>query len=113
MVSEDRIHEESESQRTTLGNLARKVLLAGVGAAALAQEEVEAFVKKLIEKGELSESDGRVLIKDLRDKRRKRVEEVIDRRIVTILERLKVPTKSDYETLTEKITELTKKLDDL
>ena len=53
---------------------AHKVLLAGVGAAALAQEEIEDFVNRLIERGSIAESDGRRMVKDVLDQRRKQME---------------------------------------
>ena len=43
----------------------RKVALASVGGVVLLQEEVEEFVSKLVQKGELAEKDGKSLVKDL------------------------------------------------
>ena len=96
----------------------RKVLLAGVGVVALAQEEAESFVNKLVERGELAEMDGRQLVKDFRERRRKATEEVqeeveLDVRIERILHRLNVPTKNDIDGLSRQITALTKKVDEL
>ena len=39
--------------------MVRKVLQAGVGAFALTKDEVEDFVSKLVERGEIAEQDGR------------------------------------------------------
>lgn len=96
----------------------RKVLLAGVGVVALAQEEVESFVNKLVDRGELAEKDGRQLIKDFMERRKKAAEEAeeevdLDVRIERILHRLKVPTKSDIDALSRQITALTQKVDEL
>ena len=57
--------ESSESGRNQMIEMARKVLLASVGAVALAQDEVEAFVNRLIERGEIAEKDGRKLINEI------------------------------------------------
>ena len=54
-----------EAERSSLLEMSRKVLLAGVGAVALAQDEIEEFVNKLVERGEIAEKDGRKLIRDL------------------------------------------------
>jgi hypothetical protein len=43
--------------------LSRKVLLAGVGAAVLAQDEISDFVDRLVERGEIAEQDARNLSK--------------------------------------------------
>lgn len=95
----------------------RKVLLAGVGVVALAQDEAESFVNKLVERGELAEKEGRQLIKDLMEKRKqvaKEVEEVdLDVRIERILHRLNVPTTNDINALSRQITALTQKVDEL
>jgi polyhydroxyalkanoate synthesis regulator phasin len=113
MNVENNTAENKGLERPPLMELLRKVMLAGIGAAALAQEEAEAFIQKLIEKGELAEKDGRVLMKDLREKRRQKTEEELDKRIHGIVERVGIPTRKDIETLGEKIAEITKKVDDL
>jgi poly(hydroxyalkanoate) granule-associated protein len=112
MTVEDKTAEEP-LERPPLAELIRKVMLAGIGAAALAQEEAEAFIHKLIEKGELAEKDGRVLMKDLREKRRQKAEEEIDKRITALIKRMNIPTKSDFEALSQKINQISQKVDDL
>jgi poly(hydroxyalkanoate) granule-associated protein len=109
-----------ENGHNPILEMTRKVLLAGIGAVALTQEEIEKFVNKLIDRGEIAEKDGRKLINDVVDKRRKRVEEVrteaedgLDKRIEHLLERMNVPTKADIDALSAKITTLTKKVDEL
>ena len=112
--------ESSESGRNQMIEMARKVLLASVGAVALAQDEVEAFVNRLVERGEIAEKDGRKLINDVMDRRRKQMEDTqakakegLDSRVEAILHRMNIPTKSDIETLSQKIAALTKKVDQL
>jgi poly(hydroxyalkanoate) granule-associated protein len=117
---------------------AHKVLLASVGAAALAQEEIEDFVNRLIERGSIAEADGRRMIKDVLDQRRKQMEKAgeraqevatemrsnlaegpkrladdLEQRIEGVLQRMNIPTKEEIETLTAKITALTHKVDEL
>jgi len=95
---------------------ARKVLLAGIGAVSLAQSEIEDFVNKLVERGEIREKDGRKLIDELREKQRKqtqKAEKELDKRLDDILARLNIPTRSDIEELNKKIAALTKKIDEL
>ncbi len=98
----------------------RRVLLAGVGAVSLAQDEAEKFVHKLIEKGEIAEQDGRSLLNDLADKRKqraqdsgKRVSDELEKRMESLLNRMNIPTKSDIEQLSQKVAELTKKIETL
>ncbi|MBK8128811.1 MAG: phasin family protein [bacterium] len=49
--------------------------MAGIGAVVLAQEEVEEFVNKLIDRGEIAEKDGRKLINEVVEKRKKKAQD--------------------------------------
>ena len=113
MTVEDTVENGKTLERPPLAELARKMLLASIGAVALLQEEAEAFVQKLIERGEITEKDGSTLMKDFREKRRKKAEEELDKRIGSLIDRMNVPTKSDIETLSEKIASLAEKVDQL
>lgn len=105
-----------KEERSPLLETARKVLLAGIGAVALAQEEIEEFVNKLVERGEIAEKDGRKLVREVMDKRKKDAEKAEDelaKRVEEILDRMNVPTKGDIEVLGDKIAALTKKVEEL
>ena len=116
-VTEETIEDEGPNPML---DLARKVVLATIGAVALTQEELERFVNKLIERGEIAEKDGRKLITDVKEKRRKKTADVrsgtegqLDRRMEDLLARMNIPSKSDIETLNEKISTLSDKIDEL
>lgn len=105
-----------EMDCSTLSGLARKALLAGMGAMALTQEEVEKFVNKLVERGEIAEQEGKKLIRDVSEKRKKdasKAQAELDKRVEDLLGRMNVPTKADIDTLSGKIAELSKKIDEL
>jgi len=105
-----------EVERSPLLGVARKVLMAGIGAVALAQDEMEEFVNKLVERGEIAEQDGRKLVREVVERRKKEAaaaEGELDKRLEQLLARMNVPTKSDIDTLSAKITALTKKVDEL
>lgn len=105
-----------ELERNPLVGMARRVLMAGMGAVALAQEEVEEFVNKLVERGEIAEKDGKKLVRDVMEKRKsqtKKAEDELEKRMEELLGRMNVPSKSDIEALSAKITALTKKVDEL
>jgi poly(hydroxyalkanoate) granule-associated protein len=116
----------------------RRILMAGVGVVVLTKDEVEDFVGKLIERGQIAEQDGRRLVSEVLHRRRDQAEEVagkvedvaekvqvetekqvsraesmLDHRIESILGRLNVPTKSDIDLLSEKISLLAEKVDAL
>lgn len=95
---------------------ARKLLLASIGVASLAQDEIEDFVNRMIERGEIAEQEGRDLMREVMEKRRARRKESRDRftqRVEESLDRMNIPTKDDIDALSAKITALTKKIDDL
>lgn len=107
---------EKPRHRKPMFNIARNVLMAGVGAMALAQDEIEEFVEKLIERGEIAENEGRKLVREIVDKRKQRVEKVEDelsKRVEEALTRLNVPTKADIAALSEKINSLAKLIEEL
>ena len=105
-----------EGERSPLYEATRKMVLASFGAVALAQEELEQFINKLVERGEIAEKDGKKLVREAMDKRKKetkKAETELDKRIEELLARMNVPSKSDIDALSAKITALTKKVDEL
>ena len=99
-----------------LFDAARKVLLAGIGVVALAQDEIEDFVTHMVERGEIAERDGKKLVREVMDKRkqyRQRVEEEFTKHIEKALDRMNMPSKADIDALSEKIAALSKKVDEL
>jgi polyhydroxyalkanoate synthesis regulator phasin len=113
-VVEVEVAEEAEPNPVL--SLAHKVLLAGIGVVALTQEEIEKFVAKLVERGEIAEQDGKKLVSDVMEKRKKeakKAEGELDRRLEELLDRMNVPSKGDIDALSAKITELGKKVDEL
>ncbi len=123
MAEEIEVVEEEDAGLNPFVSTVHRVLMAGIGAVVLAQEEIEDFVQKLVERGELAEQDGRKLVTDLRDKRKsaqestqsrvKETGETVDRGMEGLLGRMNVPTKSDIAELSEKIAALSEKVDAL
>ncbi|MEZ4768814.1 MAG: phasin family protein [Caldilineales bacterium] len=122
---------EAKVSSVSMVAMVRKVLQAGVGAFALSVDEVEEFVGRLVERGEIAEQDGRKLISDVLARRRteaeaatekvqeqterhwSRAESMLDQQIDNILARLNVPSKTDIEALSAKVSELAEKVDAL
>jgi poly(hydroxyalkanoate) granule-associated protein len=113
-------------QKSPLVDAVHKVLLAGIGAAALAQEEIEDFVNRLVERGEIAEADGKKMMKDVLEKRKqmvkkpsmpkmqpKKITSDVEKRIEEVMAKMNIPTKDEIEALSAKITALTKKVDEL
>lgn len=109
----------SDSSNTLLSGL-RRVLMAGVGAVALTQEQIEEFVGRLVERGEIADGDARKLVNDVVERRKrtvhdstKRAEEEFDKRIEGLLARMNIPSKSEIDALSHKIADLSRKVDEL
>jgi polyhydroxyalkanoate synthesis regulator phasin len=116
MVEKTKPQAEEPQEGNPFLEATRKVLLAGIGAVALAQEEIEKFINQLIERGEIAEKDGKKLLKEVRDKRKKgaeKAEDEVTKRVETVLDRMNVPSKADIDALSKKISELSKKVDEL
>ena len=96
--------------------VARRILLAALGAAALAQDEREDFVNRLVDRGELAEKDGKKLMREIIEKRKEKrtsLEAEMKKRLHAATEHLDVPSKNDIAELSVKIAELTRKVEEL
>ena len=103
-------------ERSMVYETLRKLLLAGLGTVVVAQDEMEHFIEKMVEKGEIAEKDARKFVKEVVDRRKegaKKAEAEIDKRVEEALNRMNIPTKADIEALSNKITALTKKVEEL
>lgn len=107
---------EEHDEMNPLFEMVRKVLLAGIGAVALGKEEIEDFVDRLVERGEIAEKDGRKLVREVMERRKKearKAEDELNKNVESVLDKMNVPSKADIEALSEKITALSKKIDEL
>lgn len=108
--------EKKHSERGPMYEASRRLILAAIGAVAYAQDEVEDFIDRLVERGEIAEKDGVQLVKETLEKRiekRSSIEAEVNKRIQQTMEQLNVPTKKDIEELSAKIAALTKKVEEM
>ena len=75
MTNQMEISEETAEANNALLSGLRRVLMAGVGAVALTQEQIEDFVGKLVERGEIADGDARKLVSDVIDRRKKTLQD--------------------------------------
>ena len=95
---------------------ARKMFLVGIGAVALAQDEFEDFITRLIERGEIAERDGKKMLHEAMEHRKRGAQKADDefsKRVEKILDHMNVSNKADIEALGDKIAALSKKVDEL
>jgi polyhydroxyalkanoate synthesis regulator phasin len=112
-TKQDELEATEKESRSRFYETARKLLLAGAGAVALAQDEAEQFLERLVERGEIAEKDARKLVREMTEKRRKNAGGELEKRMEDLLDRMNVPSKSDIEALSDKIATLTEKVEDL
>ncbi len=116
--------EVAEEKGTNLPGLVvenvHKLFLVGLGAAAMAQDEIVNLVEKLVEQGEETEKKVKDSVNEIIDERKKEAEKAnkqaekeFNKRMESVLHRLNVPTRAEIRSLNNKITKLSKKLDEL
>ena len=120
MTDQIEVTEEMTESTNAFLTGVRRVLMAGIGAVALTQEQIEDFVSKLVERGEIADGDARKLLVDVLDRRKKilqggtkKAEVEYERRVEGLLSRMNIPTKSEIDLLSEKIALLSDKVDEL
>lgn len=114
------IKQEVEERRVQMTELVRRVALAAVGAVAMSKDEIEQFIDRLVERGELAEREGKQMVRELVDRRKRQVETTeekvengVESRVEQILAKLNIPTKRDIEELSDKIGMLTARIEEL
>jgi len=104
-------NEEPKTVRGSLYETTRLVLLAGVGAISLAQDEINNFLDKLVERGEMAETDARKLVREVSERREKLEKE--RRARVHKTRQPAAATHADIESLNARVAELTRQIEEL
>lgn len=89
--------------------LLKNVLYTGVGAAFLTKEKIEELKGELVEKGKMSQDEGRRFVEDMLSKSEKAKEQLdlwINMRVEEKIKQLNLATKDEVEELRRKIEEL-------
>ena len=113
---EEVVEEPKDKSQHQMMEMIRRMFLATIGAAVIAQEEVEVLVNRLVERGEIAEKDGKKLINEMMAKRKSQTTDVgdeISKNVESVLSRMNIPSKTDVDALGLKINALSKKVDEL
>jgi poly(hydroxyalkanoate) granule-associated protein len=97
-------------------DIVRRMMLAGIGAIALKHDEIEEFIDKLVERGEIAKKDREELFKEMRERYKKShpgEEHPAHKKVTELMEKFSMPTKNDIDELNKKLSDLEKKIDKL
>lgn len=90
-------------------DLVKKALLTGVGVAALTKDKIEEVAKDFIEKGKMTENEGRAFVDDLvsrSEESRIEFQKQIESRVQKVLEKMDLAQKSEVDALKLEIEKL-------
>jgi polyhydroxyalkanoate synthesis regulator phasin len=96
-------------RRGCMLDLMKKAIFAGLGLAFMTKEKVEEFSKELVEKGKLSQTEGKEFIDELQKKSeeaRKKLEEQIQNAVNNTLKKMNIATKDDISRVEKQLTKL-------
>jgi len=99
-----------EEQRAHVSGAVGKLMLASIGAVALAQESLESLLKRMVERGEQLQEDARKRADELRKKGRQVIGPRM-RKIETALDTAELPSKGDIQLLQDRIAALSTQTD--
>ena len=98
----------------------RRLMLAAVGAVAMTRDEMEQFVTRLVDRGEIAERDAKTMVNDVMSRRKHDVvvaadeaEARVETRLEQVLNRMNIPSKRDIDELSDKIAQLSVRVEEL
>ena len=86
-----------------------KILLAGVGLAAMTKDKIDEHVKELVEKGKLSEKEGRQLADDILKKSKQAKEDIqkqVEESVQKVIKTFQMASKHDLDELASRVAKL-------
>lgn len=119
-VNLNEIKDEASDRAVPFVDGVRKLMLAAVGAVAMTRDEMEQFVGRLVDRGEVAEREAKTLLNDVLSRRKREVEHVADEaesrvetRLEQVLNRMNIPSKRDIDELSDKIAQLSARVEEL
>ena len=119
-VKLNEIKDEVSERTAPLLDGVRRLMLAAVGAVAMTRDEMEQFITRLVDRGEIAERDAKKLLNDVMARRKREVGQVaeeaearVESRLEQVLNRMNIPTKRDIDELSNKIALLSSRVEEL
>jgi polyhydroxyalkanoate synthesis regulator phasin len=92
-------------------DLIKKTMLTGIGLALLAKDEVEGLAKELIDKGKMSEKDGKKFLDDLSkryEEVQNKLENMVEKTVKEFFKKTDIVTTDELKALKKEIRDLKK-----
>jgi len=92
-------------------DLMKKTMLTGIGLALLAKDEMEELAREVVEKGKMTEKDGKKFLNDLQERYEEvqsKLEERVENAVKDFLKKADVVTADELKALKKEIRELKK-----
>jgi len=92
-------------------DLIKKTMLTGIGLALLAKDEVEDLAKEFVDKGKMTEKDGKKFLDDLQkryDDVQTKLEDRVEKTVKEFFKKANVVTTDELKALKKEIRELKK-----
>ena len=116
----DKFGDQARKMGEDMKKLGRSMWLVGLGACSIAEEEARGAFQRLIDRGEKVEKDEENpvvrtfdragdQVKDFGHK----VEDTVQNTVTSVLHRAGVPSREEIRTLTERVEELSRKIENL
>jgi len=86
-----------------------KMFLAGVGLAAMTKDKIDEHIKELVEKGKLTEKEGREIADEMLKKSKQAkddLEKQVEKQVQQTLQSLQIASNEDVEKLSARIEKL-------
>ena len=114
------VEETNTGVQSAVVDNVHKVFLVGLGAAAMAQDELVNLIEKFADQGQQTEQKARESISEMVESRKKNVADVNEKaeeemtgRMASALNRFNIPSRAEIKDLNEKITVLSVKIDEI
>jgi len=94
--------------------LLKKSMLAGLGLVVVSKDKIEESIRELIEKGNISEQEGKKLVQEMignAEKAKGDFEKMVDKYVDKALSRMDIVKKSDLQELQDSIADIQQRLD--
>ncbi|HIQ38154.1 MAG TPA: hypothetical protein EYH36_09235 [Desulfocapsa sulfexigens] len=90
-------------------DLLKKTLLTGVGVVALTKEKIEEVAKEFVEKGKITEQEGRSLVEDLvtrSEESRLEFQKQVEEKVESVMKKMNLAKQSEVDALKRELKEM-------